>query len=437
MPSSNHNRWLIYLLTFALANLLLFNLLLPRLWPAYFSNAPAFYLEQWSQAIGVHKGQGDSWTPMTAAFRHTQSDSDTPVYTAVFFQQNIKFQYPPMSLLLMWPVNQFPPDEYPFWVINGLNAISWWCILLTPLICTAIFALSWHKRLPHGRTLWLFLPLITLLALTYYPNLRAYHLGQIQIWLNAAAALLILAWLRGWRQTAGLLVGFMCLIKPQYGLIFIWALLRRQWHFARAATIAGLGGVMASLALFGLQNHLDYLPAVSFMSRHGEVFHPNQSINGLLNRWFLTGPILSFTPETFAIYHPIVYWGTLLTSLILILLCLFYPWRIPPAKQATTADLAIALLTSTLASPIAWEHHYGVLLPIYALFTPYLIKHPIWKRATLPLLALSYFLTSNDIILFHPLAQTHWNILLSLLLFGAMALLATLYRWRQANQFPA
>ncbi|MCA9982294.1 MAG: hypothetical protein KDD89_15725, partial [Anaerolineales bacterium] len=47
-----------------------------------------------------------------------------------------------------------------------------------------------------------------------------------------------------------------------------------------------------------------------------------------------------------------------------------------------------------------------------------------------PALALSYLLTSNLWIVFNPLAETNWNVLLSYLFGGALILLALLYTIR-------
>jgi hypothetical protein len=61
------------------------------------------------------------------------------------------------------------------------------------------------------------------------------------------------------------------------------------------------------------------------------------------------------------------------------------------------ADFALAALVSTMASPVAWEHHYGVLAPIFAFLLPPLWKYRPAGRWTMPVLAASYVLASNFI----------------------------------------
>ena len=77
-------------------------------------------------------------------------------------------------------------------------------------------------------------------------------------------------------------------------------------------------------------------------------------------------------------------------------------------------------LALTMASPVAWEHHYGVLLPILALLLPALIRTPLLGRATLPLFALLAALASNAWLALGALSGTSWNPLQSLLLFVAL-----------------
>ena len=52
---------------------------------------------------------------------------------------------------------------------------------------------------------------------------------------------------------------------------------------------------------------------------------------------------------------------------MLIGMALFWNFR---KQQANVADFCLAALSFTMASPIAWEHHYGILLPILAAIVP-------------------------------------------------------------------
>ena len=92
--------------------------------------------------------------------------------------------------------------------------------------------------------------------------------------------------------------------------------------------MAGLG---VSLVLFGVENHVEYLSVLSFLSRHGESFWANQSINGLLNRLVVASNDADFDPYGFPPFHLGVYLGTLLTSLVLVGAALIRPRPATPA----------------------------------------------------------------------------------------------------------
>src|SRR5690606_38962435 len=133
--------------------------------------------------------------------------------------------------------------------------------------------------------------------------------------------------------------------------------------FALVALPAGI----LSLGIFGLAEHLDYLSVLSYISRHGEVYWPNQSMNGLLNRLLVDVNPLKWSYTDFAPFHPVVYFGTLVSSIALLVLALGYRprWARPPsdavAPEAKRTESGLGLCTAvmvlTIAAAVAWEHH--------------------------------------------------------------------------------
>ncbi len=123
------------------------------------------------------------------------------------------------------------------------------------------------------------------------------------------------------------------------------------------------------MSVYGLANHFDYLRVLSFLSQHGETYFPNQSVNGVLNRLMsifdpqayvsLDLPAGKFPPFT-----PWIWAATLATSLALLLFALLRQSR--PRRPRSRDRLLVMAVSCTMASPIAWEHHYGVTLPIFA-----------------------------------------------------------------------
>jgi hypothetical protein len=363
---------------------------------------------------------------------------DGKLYQTLFFDEGVKFQYPPTSLLFLYPVEHGPVA----WMLEKvgrswltfLNLVSVLFLAATAWLVVWIFSISAEKASLPGFDRWnrLATGLVWVcLTLTFYPIIRAYILGQIQVWINAMFALLFLCWLKERQKSAGLVAGLMCLIKPHYALLLLWGLLRRRWGFALTGILTGVLGLLLSVLLFGIGNHRDYLNVLSHLGRHGESFYPNQSINGLLNRMLFNGDNLEWQEHTFPAYNSWVYYGTLASSMILLATALFLPF--PKRERGSATDLALMALTATMASPVAWEHHYGILVPMYAFLLPFLVG----RKWALALLALSYLLTSNFLGVLNHLADTSFNFLQSYLLVGAAIVLIILYRLRSSATLPS
>jgi alpha-1,2-mannosyltransferase len=87
-------------------------------------------------------------------------------------------------------------------------------------------------------------------------------------------------------------------------------------------------------------------------------------------------------------------------------------------------------LSVTIASPIAWEHHYGTMFPVFAILLASVIGH----RRRLILLTVSYVLISNFIPVTNLLAPTVLNVAQSYLLAGALIVLMLLHTARPGWQ---
>jgi alpha-1,2-mannosyltransferase len=381
------------------------------------------------------EGSDDSWLGMSVALDYAQSPQRTPLYTEVFFHRHVKFQYPPSALLVLAGLRLVDPgrirvdDAYPGpWPsINGALSRSFLVVMV--LATAALLELRLRRsevftgcrRLVAAR-----FALVVVFTLTFYPVVKAFTLGNIQTWLNAILALTLLCWAVGKKTAGGLLTGLVCLIKPQYGLLLLWAAVRREWRFAVAGTaILGLG-LVTSIAVFGWADHVDYLRVVAYISRHGEAYYPNQSMNGLLNRLLHVGQPrldLRFDDHAFPPYDPWVHAGTLITSAVILLPALF--WR--GGAHDRLLDLCTMLVSVTLASPIAWEHHYGVLLPVFAIVVASVPPRCGWVIS----LAASYVLVSTFFAASKLLAPSLLNVAQSYRFAGGALLLGLLYLQRR------
>ncbi|HET7153939.1 MAG TPA: hypothetical protein VFI87_01085, partial [Hyphomicrobiaceae bacterium] len=57
------------------------------------------------------EGSDDSWGAMAIALDRFRSDDPSPIYRSVFFERNVKFQYPPSSLFALMGMQAVAPPE--------------------------------------------------------------------------------------------------------------------------------------------------------------------------------------------------------------------------------------------------------------------------------------------------------------------------------------
>src|SRR5215470_10650065 len=133
---------------------------------------------------------------------------------------------------------------------------------------------------------------------------------------------------------------------------------------------------------------------------------------------------LGFNDNAFPPFNAWVYAGTLITSFIILSAALFR--RGNQGDPDRTLDFCTMALSITIASPIAWEHHYGILLPVFAV----LLASSLGNRTRLVLIAVSYVLISNFFSIANMFALTILNVVQSYVFFAALVVLILLHRAR-------
>jgi alpha-1,2-mannosyltransferase len=376
--------------------------------------------------IVVPTTHGDSWGYMIKALEFVRDHPGAPLYDTIFFSLHQKFQYSPTSLLWLEGLAQIIPVTP-----ANLNRLNAFAFVLNSLGCLLLFA-----RVAPNLSLWAHVWPITrlctaLLALAlpfvFWPTLIAFAFGQIQIWIDLLFTLALLLWLQNRRLVSGIAIGLACTIKPQLCLLLLWGILWRERAF-----IIGLAGTLlivgaGSVVRYGLVNQTNYIDVLAFIARHGESYHANQSVNGLVNRMMFVGNNTVWDPTYFAPYNNLVYLSTAITSLAFMALPLGMALR-ARRQRPGVLDLCCAALCFTMASPIAWEHHYGITLPIYLVAFSNVLTQPFTpkQRIRLTVLAISWVLVGSNLQIFDLLSTTSLNFLQSYVFFGALLLLGVL-----------
>ena len=363
----------------------------------------------------------NSWFPMSRALDFFHARSQGLVYQTLFFSQHVKFQYPPTALLLLdlgRKIGVGTPLQY-----NIANAF----VLLLIGLLFALFAAKVFGRSDCSGVAVPTAPIAYFVALRFYPNNLAFEIGQMQLGLGLLflAACYLLLYDR--RILAGALIAIAGMTKPQFlplGLLAAW---RKDWRFVVGLLATTIIFATTSIWLYGWYNHLDYLSVLKFLSRHGEYQHLNQSVGGILDRWLYHGPSLDRDPNgaipqsAFPPYIPGVYIPVLASSLAMA----SAPFLIKIKGTDHVSQLigfCLAGALFTMASPVAWVHHFNVLLPGYVVGVKGIFDR--WRGARawigLSLMGLSFFLVGYPIVAASSLTDPANNILQSHVFFGAL-----------------
>lgn len=362
----------------------------------------------------------DSWGPMLGSVNYYLAHPGLPIYQAKLYDTLI---YPLTSILpLLWMKHAGMTDAS---VFRGLMYASWLAVCAVVFLQLAIAASIVRRASPGKGLSWQAVAATALGAFFFMPITLAFSLGQAQIFLDVLFALLVLFWVNGMERAAGITMALLAMVKPQFGLLLLWAALRRRWNALVSGAITLAIGGAGSVAAFGIRNNLDYLRVLSGLSRKAQSHYANQSMFGLLNRAIFNGENLPYHPYVYPPFVPWVYYVTLATTAILVLLALAYPWG---KRAGSMADLGAIGVVCVIATPMAWEHHYGIMLGIFVWLWFGVYRN---GRGTALWLAIAWVLIADflsPLNYFAPIPLL--NVLQSYMYFGALLLLGLLLRAR-------
>ena len=358
----------------------------------------------------------DSWLPMMKSLDYFQANPTQPIYAAKLYDTLI---YPLASLLPMVFLRKLGVSDP---VMLRILAVSSWLAV----IGVVAMSLALARRLLRERGTVLTWPsaiAVVLACLGCYPLLKGYSLGNAQTFLSFCFVAMLYLWTTGRERSAGVVAALLAFVKPQYVLLLVWMAVRRRWGAMWAFLACSVVVLAMSIAVFGWHNNLDYIGVLAGLSHKAQSHFANQSMFGTINRAIFNGENISYTPHVYTPYIPWVYRVMVLTSLLLVGVVLLFPWG---KLRGSTADIAAMGLASVAASPMAWEHHYGIVCGIFAWVW---FAYGCWQKQRPWLLGVAFFLTMNFLAATNLLSDRRgWNVLQSYMYFGALLLLFVLMR---------
>lgn len=363
-----------------------------------------FEIRQWT----------DSWLPMMKSLDYFRAHPGLPIYDAKLYDTLI---YSLASELPLWLLRRLGLSDAA--MLRVLAVGSW--LAVWGVAGVSIAMARWLLRRRGAALTWPSAVAVVLATLGCYPLIKGYSLGNAQTFLSFGFTLLLLLWTTGRERSAGFVAALLTAVKPQFILLLVWMLARKRWGAAGAFAACGALLLAASVAVFGWQNNLDYIGVLAGLSHKAQSHYANQSMFGTINRMIFNGENLGYTPYVYTPYIPWVYRVTVLTALLLVAAVLVYPWK---TLRGSTADLAAMGIVSVAASPMAWEHHYGIVVGVAAWAW---FAHACWRDRRPWVLGIAVFLCCNFLPAFNYLWDTRgWNVLQSYLYFGALLLVGWL-----------
>lgn len=379
----------------------------------------------------------DSWRPLLTADAALLADPTAGPY-AVFHRGEGKFQYPPVTLLA---ARALPADvraeALAEWRGSRLQRWSTWVCRSALGLTLACSALALHRAMrrrsdavaPAGTAPWL----AGLAGILFFPHLIGYQLGQVQVVLNALLAGAVLLYFDERRFGAGVCVGLCSIVKPTYALLLLWSVVRRDGRFTAGGLAVALPAAVASLAVFGWQAHRDYLDVLAVLARQSEIFWFNQSLPGLLHR--LLDPAAANTYDhvgsALPDYVAWIHWLGVAGSIAVLGAALVPPRGAGDGAALRRTDFGVMLIAATIASPVAWNHHYGVCFPVMMALLPDLLHSPTARGALTRAFKVAFL--SLGFVLFAPevmLRSAASGMLLSHTYLGGVLLFVVLCVWR-------
>ncbi len=321
-------------------------------------------------------------------------------------------------------LSQQQASEVFFW--SGVTAI-----VATLALMIAILELSFPRSIA-----------LLLLFSVNGPLLYSLREGNLSHWLLPALFFGVVLMRRGGNEVAlGVILGLLSALKLFFGLFLGYLLLRSRWRslLAAAATLGALG--LVSLAVFGIDLHLEwYSKCLAPYAGLPVSAYNVQSLDGVVLRMLGADPF-DWAPT------PVEGVTRLLITLLKLSLLggLLFALRASARRSGSASsgaaprEVSLVLMCALFLFPLAWTHYYCLLLVPMAFFLAesssretsrieYLGFGAAALLASAPLVSLTYLEGLQRIFVY--------NVLYSETFLGALGLFGLLV-WRQLSAGPS
>lgn len=348
---------------------------------------------------------GDPQPAIVAAARLSR-DARAPIYPPDL-SVGSSFIYPPLAAALYRPLANLPRAE-------ARDALTLADHTLFVVI-VAILALQAGAR--DRLRAWMF-PAVALAAVAFYPLVHAVELNQATLVVTALIGGVWVTLEDGSQELAGVLLAAALAVKPQLVLV-LPALVWGARRMVVASLAAGAALLVASLAYAGVANHVDYLTRVLPSLSRGYPYYANQGINGLLYRMASGDDLAVFRQSPGSAF---VTWGTRLAALgaLVGVVSLARRWSARGVPPVWT--FALAWLSATMTSPVAWQHHYAPALFAFVALARAIHDTPELRRPVVGLLVGGAIGLMGAYFEVRQVQGAAARLLVSYVLYGAVAL---------------
>ena len=290
---------------------------------------------------------------------------------AEFDETGFGFVYPPTAAVLLLPL-AWVGDHFGLpQAVRVMDVIGRVCAAATFAIAL-IFIRGVLGRWPE----WL-LALVVLLA--FFPLRWGLVCVQAQTLINVVLAVAIISYARQREVLAGALLALACSIKPYLAPVVLFAVARGQWRMLAAFFGTAAAVVLLTVGLIGTTALTVYASEIAPRIGDGYALWGNQGMLAVARRWMGDSQEWLLIPVSDGVR---AFWLGNVTVLLLLSACprcrRAGTGRRPAAQSAgeqaaganglrlqRAADLGIALILITLASPIAWDHYFGWVIVLY------------------------------------------------------------------------